>query len=108
MRVRVTLCVCLLPVKLCVIIVQHQTKNATFLLGGYLREAVEKKTGGYKCEMSISIDVTRFSSIVGKNLPLCKIFIPTFSGSFVNPCKSYLGNHFKNALQSISNIIHRP
>ena len=80
----------------------------TFLLGGYLRETVQKETGGYKCEMSIVVDVTRFSSIVGKNLPLCKMFIPTFGGSLVDPCKSYLGNHFKDTLRAISYIIHRP
>ena len=90
------------------LVAQHQTKNATFVLGGYLMEMVEKKTGGYKCEMSISVDVTRYTSIVGKNFPLCKMFIPTFGGSFVNPCKGYLGNHFKDDSLSISNILYRP
>ena len=58
-------------------------------------DTMEEKTPGYKCEMSIMVDVTLFTSIVGKTIPICKMFIPTFGGSFVDPCERYLGDHFK-------------
>lgn len=61
------------------------------VLGGYLMDTVEEKTAGYKCEMSISVDVTQYSSIAGKTFPVCKMFLPTIGGSFVDPCESYLG-----------------
>ena len=79
----------------CFLISQHQTETVKFKLGGYLMDTIEEETAGYKCEMSIAVDVTLFTSVVGKNLPICKIFIPTFGGSFVDPCETYLGDQFK-------------
>ena len=79
--------ICLIP--------QHQTETVKFKLGGYLTDTIEEETAGYKCEMSITVDVTLFTSVVGKNFPICKILIPTFGGSFVDPCGTYLGDHFK-------------
>ena len=93
--------ICCYPITLellivtCSSITQDQTKTVRFTLAGYLTESMEKKTAGYKCEMSITVDVTRYSSVVGKTFPVCKMFIPTFGGSFLNPCESYLGNYFE-------------
>ena len=64
-------------------------------------DTIEEETAGYKCEMSITVDVTLFTSVVGKIFPICKIFIPTFGGSFVDPCESYLGDHFKDMPYSL-------
>ena len=55
-------------------------------------ETTEERTSGYKCEMTITVDVTPYTSVVGKTFPVCKMFIPTFGGSFVDPCDSYLGD----------------
>ena len=74
-------------------------------MGGYPKEVKENSIVVYKCNVSITIDVTPFSSAVGKTFPSCDLFIPTFDGYFVNPCDNHAGNHFKTSHELIQSII---
>jgi len=56
------------------------------MLGGYPMESKQTNAAIYKCKMSATIDVTPFSSTASKTIPTCALFIPTFNGSFMDPC----------------------
>lgn len=70
------------------------------VLVGYAQET-EHNVTIYKCNISISVDVTPFSSAIGKSFPTCDLFIPIFNGRyFAKPCENHLGNQFLVALSN--------
>ena len=95
------------PSASCVLILQHQTKTVRLQLYTYPKETNENSFAIHKCSVSTSIDLTPFSSTLGKTFPTCNLFIPTFRGYFADPCERYLatGDHFKEIPHNLFRLL---